>query len=510
MNDFDKGFEFSARHAVAVPAGMDAASWVNSVEAAIEELYSAMNSYDHYKNSKAAQDSLKGFLAEEWSFGTANVDAAVKRVDAKGIRLDSHDLGSADVAWGVDQYQLKFLTDPKNIARKLATTLRDSYNARPKRYADLSFDKWAAEKGFAGKTPDDLLYGDMGGLIPSDKLEAAKQYTLMRIERAKGRGLNEEVRRWMKVRDNLTDRIKTPEGVEGRPATNEEMRRKAVDVSNKKELDPADDGMTTSQLIAASDIVKQSLKAGGAAAALSAALAVAPEIYRAIDYLIAEGEIDDEHLKSIGTAACVGAANGFVSGSATAAITAAAAKGAFGGTVKAAAMGSRGANVIAALVVLTMEMCRNSYLAASGRIEPVEMASNMGQSVFSTVMMFGGATVATALTGGATFPVLIGSFVGGAVGSMAFKPVSSCVMKVCVDSGVTFFGLVEQDYEVPKRLLSRLGIKGTSIKTARIKTVGVSMTPRLSAPSVKTTGLHTADVVFFERGFVGVNKVAYS
>lgn len=52
------------------------------------------------------------------------------------------------MAWGADQYQLKFLTDPKNIARKLATTLRDSYNGRPKRYADLSFDEWAVEKGF--------------------------------------------------------------------------------------------------------------------------------------------------------------------------------------------------------------------------------------------------------------------------------------------------------------------------------------------------------------------------
>ena len=387
------------------------------------------------------------------------------------------------MAWGADQYQLKFLTDPKNIARKLATTLRDSYNGRPKRYANLSFDEWAVEKGFAGKTPDDLLYGDMGGLIPSDKLEAAKRYTLVRIERAKVRGLDEEVRRWTKARDNLTDRIEAPEGVEGRLATNEEMRRKAVDVSNRKKLDPADDGMTASQLIAASDIVKQSLKGGGTAAALSAALSVAPEIYRAIDCLIVEGEIDDEHLKSIGTAACAGAANGFVSGSATAAITAAAAKGAFGETVKAAAMGSRGANVIALLVVLTMETCRNSHLVASGQIEPVEMANNMGQSVFSTVMMLGGAAVATALTGGATFPVLIGSFVGGAAGSMAFKPVSSCV---------TFFGLVEQDYEVPKRLLSVLGIKGASIKTARVKTAAVSTAPRLSAPSVKTACLHTS------------------
>lgn len=173
-------------------------------------------------------------------------------------------------------------------------------------------------------------------------------------------------------------------------------------------------------------------------------------------------------------------------------------------------MGSRGANVIASLVVLTIETCRSSYLVASGQIEPVEMANNMGQSVFSTVMMLGGAAVATALTGGATFPVLIGSFVGGAAGSMAFKPVSSCVMKVCVDSGVTFFGLVEQDYEVPKRLLSVLGIKGASIKTARVKTAAVSTAARLSAPSVKTACLHTADVAFFERGLVGVNKVAYS
>lgn len=47
MSDFDKGYRFSASYAAAIPAGMDAAGWMNSVEAAIEELYSAMNSYDH-------------------------------------------------------------------------------------------------------------------------------------------------------------------------------------------------------------------------------------------------------------------------------------------------------------------------------------------------------------------------------------------------------------------------------------------------------------------------------
>ena len=195
MGDFDKGYKFLASHAAAIPVGMDARNWIDSVEAAIEELYSAMNSYDHYKSSKAAQESLKGFLAEEWAFGTANVDAAVKRVDAEGVRLDSHALGSADVAWGVDEYQLKFLTDPKNIARKLATTLRDAYADRAKRYADLSFEEWAAEKGFAGKDPDDLLYDGMKGLVPTDMLEGAREYAVKRIVRAESRGLDGEARR---------------------------------------------------------------------------------------------------------------------------------------------------------------------------------------------------------------------------------------------------------------------------------------------------------------------------
>lgn len=92
---------------------------------------------------------------------------------------------------------------------------------------------------------------------------------------------------------------------------------------------------------------------------------------------------------------------------------------------------------------------------------------------------------------------------------MAFKPVSSCVMRVCVDSGLTFFGVVEQDYEVPKRLLAKLGIKGASVKTARVRIADVAAAPRLAPVSPKTADLHTVNVAFMERGLVGINKVAY-
>ncbi len=509
MNDFDRGYEFVALNGLGVFFGTDSAKWINDVEGAIEELYSAMNSYDHYKNSARAQESLKGFLAEEWAFGTANIDAAVKRVTPKGSRLDSHDLGSADAAWGDDLYQLKFLTDPKNIARKLGTTLRDSYSSRAKKYQDLSFDEWAKAKGFEGKGPDDLLYADMRGLVPSDKLEAARQYATKRLESAKGRGLDAEVKRWSKVRENLTDRIEAKNGVEGRAATNAEMRDKAIKVSNKENLDPADDGLTAQQLVESKAILESSLKAGASAAAISAALKVAPEIYRAIDYLIQEGELDEEHLKAIGVAAADGGATGFVTGSATAAITAAAGKGLFGQTLKAAALSSKGANVIAALVVLTVETCRDSYMVASGKMKPSEMASGLGQSAFMTVCGLAGMAVATAITQGAVLPMLIGSFVGSAAGGFAFTASSSCVMRVCVNDGFTFFGLVEQDYEIPRQLLKRLGLKGAVVKEAKVKTARINE-PRLSLAKVKTASLHTTDIAFIERDLVGVNKVGYT
>lgn len=509
MSDFDRGYEFVLLNELGNYYGMDSARWINDVDAAIEELYSAMNSYDYYKNTAAAQESLKGFLAEEWAYGTAKIDAAVKRLSLEGRRLDSHDLGSADVRWSDELYQLKFLEDPKNIARKLATTLRDAYSSRAKRYQDLSFDEWTELKGFEGKSQDDLLYDGMKGLVPSDKLEEVKKYADKRMERARARGLGDEVERWSKVKDGLTDRVESADGVEGRSATNSEMREKAVRVSSGERLDPVEDGLTTNDLIEARAILGSALKAGATASAISAALKVAPEIYRAIDYLIQEGELDEEHLRSIGAAAADGAATGFVTGSATAAITAAAGKGVFGEGIKAAMMGSKGANVIAALVILTVETCRDSYLVASGRMRPIEMAGGLSQSLFMTVFGFVGLGVATIVAGEAAAPLLIGSFVGSAVGGFAFKAGGSCVMRLCAESGFTFFGLVEQDYEVPKPLLRKLGLKGADVKTARLMPA-VAKAPRLTGAKVEMTSLHTLGVAFVERDLVGVNKVAYT
>ena len=57
--------------------------------------------------------------------------------------------------------------------------------------------------------------------------------------------------------------------------------------------------MTASEVIQIQNVLQQSLKAGATAAAVSAALKVAPEIYRAIDQLIADGELDEDSIRAI-------------------------------------------------------------------------------------------------------------------------------------------------------------------------------------------------------------------
>ena len=336
MNEFEQGYAFAVKQGSATWGAAAASDYVHQVEGAIDELYRRMNAYDYYKATVPAQESLKGFIAEEWAAGTANVDAAVKGRQALAEVLKSTELGSVDVATlegGI--YQLKFYSDPSGTVKALGTTLREVYSAS-KASASMSFEEWAASKGLAGRLPADLLYEGQWGVVAADKLADCQTEAFKRLAKAKALGRPDEVARWQKVSDALTDRIETADGVSSRPLALEDARQKAIAVSSNKELSPEADGMTTAELVKVQNLMTQALKAGATAAAVSAVVKMVPEIYKAIDYLITEGELDEESLRAIGAATLDGGATGFVNGSATAAVTVAAGKGVFGQAIKAA------------------------------------------------------------------------------------------------------------------------------------------------------------------------------
>ena len=104
--------------------------------------------------------------------------------------------------------------------------------------------------------------------------------------------------------------------------------------------------------------------------------------------------------------------------------------------------------------------------------------------------------------------MLIGSAVGSTVGCLAFAPVKSCILQASTISGLTFFGLVEQDESLPPQLLKELGIKGARLKTAEYRTERHDA-PNVQTASAKLSGLHTLGVKQLSRDVIGVNKVGY-
>lgn len=510
MDDFEKGYRFAIERGGGLYAAEVGSEYVHEVEAAIAELYRRMNAYDYYKATKPAQESLKGFIAEEFAAGTANVDTAVKGSGERFAVLQSHGLGSVDVAstgGAGPTFQLKVYESPYQAVRALGTTLFDRYHGSSAA-SSMSFDEWAASVGRPGASPSDLLYEGQLGLVAGDKLDACKDEAFKLIAKSKALGKKSEVARWEKVADSLTDRVRGEGGIEGRSMTVADARQKAIDVSSGKALDPVDDHMTVSEVIQLQNVLQQSLRAGATAAAISAALRVAPEIYRAIDQLISEGEIDEDSIRAIGAATLDGSATGFLNGTAAAAITAMACKGAFGRTIMGAASKAMGPTVIGTFVVMTVEICRDAYLMARGEKSQRDFVNGVIQGSFMSAVTLAGAGIASIVTGGAALPMLIGSIVGSAAGGLAFAPVKSCVLKMASSSGFSFFGLVRQDYELPESTVRELGIKRASFKPAQFETADPEL-PKVHEMQTRHAYTHTIGISYNERGVVGINKIGY-
>lgn len=506
MDDFERGYEFTVQQGVAIHGSQVGLEYVEEVKAAIDELYRRMNSYDHYRTTRMAQESLKGFLAEECAAGTANINAAVRGSGERFSVLHSHDLGSVDVASVTNPnaaFQLKIYENPYQTVKALGTTLRDKYNTSGAA-AKMSFDDWAMSVGRAGADPSDLLYEGQFGLVGSDKLDACKAEAMKLAERNRALGKQAEATRWKKVANRLTDRVRGESGAESRPMTVDDMRQKAIDVSGGKKLDPASDHMTANDVVQLQNVLRQSLKAGATAAALSAALKVAPEIYRAIDQLISEGEIDEDSIKAIGAASLDGGVTGFVNGSATAAITAMACKGSLGKAIMSAASKTMGPAVIGTLVVMTVESCKDAYLVARGEKTQQELVGNLVQSTFTSAAMLLGAGIASVVCPGAALPMLVGSIVGSLAGGLAFSPAKSCYLKIASETGLPLFGLVPEDAQLDEATARNLGIKRATFKAARA-VVASPKAPVLPGPKLKIATAHTVSLSVNKAGLVSAS-----
>lgn len=453
-------------------------AYVEQVQKAISDLEKNINEHQ-YINQGIKQ--FKGYVAEEFTAGTYNIDAIASGSKDRAIVNHENSWGSVDIH-----------TTESNIevSSKVYKTAQDSAKQQ---YA------YDSETGKS-------KYFEQKRLVADDQKENASKYLDEQYENVDGR--TKEGRALKETRDNVTSQLKNDEGVQSKTFTKKDTEDIAKEAKeNKKGFKAKNHGVTANTAITEQYILKQSLKTGCTAAAVSFAIAITPKVLSALDYLIKAGEVDPDLLLN-GVSALGKGAEGFLSGFVTSELVI--------HLEKALADSQVFLNnpvIVGAMVSIVMSTIKDCIEVNRGHISNREMCNRLVDNVAITASyMIGakiGGTIVQALT--IEFPgvgFLLGSVIGCGIAA-AYNQGKKLALALCVDTGFTFFGLVEQDYTLPADVLREIGIEVFDYKKydySQFECDRIDI-PRFNLEHFEPDRF---DVVFLRRGVIGISKVGYT
>lgn len=495
----ERGWEFSSSIMGTNVATNLGSEYVNAVDNSINKLTKAIND-EAAKHGAMGIDQLQGFMAEQWAAETYNINATAAGLDVKKnfaevLVSERNEKNSVDIRLHTE----KGIIDYGSKSYK---------NAERSVKAQAEFDHTTNRGRYDGQMK----------LIPTDQKDegitiAERLYNKNKDERP------DVAASYKETKKTLTDRVDDNNGVTSEPSTrkhNDEIAKEA----QKGEFKAEEHGIDAASSIKTDYIVKQALKSGYTAAIITAVTQIAPEIYKALDYLIKNGELRLEDILRIGEKGISGTAEGFLRGSVSSSLCIVCKSGMLGEAFKVVSP-----EVLGTMVTLTMQTIKNSILVAAGRMTPQQMGTAFADSIIvSSGFLLGakigsgiGSKIIASKIGGAigqalglTAPVigyLIGSLVGTAF-SVVYNIGKKKFISFCVDTGFTCFGLVEQDYQLPEEFLNKMGINTIKLNRTPIHQTNIS-TARISQTTVNRQNYETIGFTMPRRGLIGVNKVGY-
>ena len=504
MTRFEEGYSFYVQQAGTQLAGYEATSYVNRVNSEIDKLVSDLNAF---KGFSTAPNILKGDIAEFWHSDTFNINAVANNSTNRAYVDRSHDFASADITSNFgEKFGLKYYKDAVSSAQQQSKSVFERFSEYKAQGGKDSLEKFLQDRGFTDNSVlNDPIYSGQVRIIPKEQLKDACDWLKRKIE-TESVNRPEQVNRYQETLDMLSDRIRDGEGTESVALSDSDAKALAAlaKEGNVTAEELAKLGISAEEIIKFEHIAQQAFKAGLSAAAISIVLKVAPEIYKAIDYLIKTGELDAEQFKRIGFAAIQGGSEGFIRGSVAAALTASCEAGLLGEACKNVAP-----EAIGMAVVLTMNTMKNALLVATGKMSRTELANQLIKELFiSTISYSLGVATQTIIE----IPVLgfmIGSFVGSIAGAFVYDISYNVLLSFCADTGFTMFGLVEQDYTMPKEVFEELGLDTLELDTLELDTLELD-TLELDTLELDSLELDKLDIVFLRRGVIGVSKIGYT
>lgn len=505
MDSFKKGYEFFRQNASAFVGAHAGNEFISSINKEILKLQSDINLFQGFQTNSSI---LKGDVAEFWHSGTHNIDAVVKGKSIRTTVDRSHAFASADVTDNNGTaYGLKYYQTGSHSAKAQSESVFDRYaqykaNALKADRAYQSLEEFMLERGYDDvQLLNDPVYSGQVRVIPTDQMDEAINWLERKI--AKENVIRpDQVQRYEDTLNMLKDKIETSEGTKSIPLSREESELLAQ-LAKKGEFDANDHGLTTEELVKYKYVMEQAFKAGLTAATISFVLKAAPEIYKAIDYLIKTGELDEQQFRKIGFAALKGGSEGFTRGTISAALTTACMAGVWGESLK-----SINPAVIGVVTVIVLDVMKNSFFVANGKMTNGELIDNLmrGMYVSSCSLIVGGIT--QSLIAIPVFGFMLGSFIGSSIGSFAYTASYKTYISFCINSGFTMFGIVDQDYQMPKELLNEIGLSTFEYEQTQLELFENS-TFEVDTFEFDQFTYETLAITILRRGVIGVNQIGY-
>jgi hypothetical protein len=440
-------------------------AYVQRIKDEIDKLQSAVVEAG---DNEQAVSHAQGFVAEEWSAATHRIDAVVHGQDPTAEALHETVDHGADIAFGpgrLGPVQVKFYGDPDATAHAVA----------------------------------DPGYGSMERLIPADQLPEVRARLLELADFHDGSAplIAENYRAAAAL---VTDHLDFADA-QSAPLTRAESEGLVHDARDDHALNLDELGLTPDQLLDLSVGLDQALAAGADAAAVSLGLQLAAVVGDAIKRALDRGTLTLDDLAELtagrGGAVSKSAAAGTIAG----ALTLAAQSGALGDAAELVAP-----EAISAVVVLSINAAIASYQAAVGQTTWNEAGYRMTKMGAVLAGGYAGAAMASTIP----VPVVaqaVGFFIGATAVRVSIVGFEKVALEDAVETGRTYWGLIDQDYSIPEAVLIRQGLKTGRLKAAPLKGVGLKTT------DVKSVDLKPADVKsaprYLSRKAVGPRKVGY-
>lgn len=459
MSDaFEQGAKYVAENMGAAFGGQKAQRWL-SLEPLIKELSETVLA------SQADPAQLQGNAAETWHSGTLNYSARIHHSTGGSFTPKSHGYGSVDIQAGKNLYGSKYY---KTAIKSANAQSKSHYEYYIERKADAlrhekdyeSLEEFLEKRNIKKENMHKSMYDGQLKLIPKDQLDSAKDHLFKKIHKEIANGNTEQANRYQETYDTLVDTINDGKGNSSVGLTREDAQKLVQAVRDGK-LDKEvlrECGIDLNELVSAQDILHEAFKAGISAAVISFVIGIAPTIMNGVSMLIREGEIDPDLFAEMGYKGLSSVSKGFINGSISAALVACCQSGKLG-----TALIDADASMITTAVVLMVGTIESGIRFATGKITKAQMADEIARLHITTAFSVGGGLAAsvwfTEIPPLAVAAYMLGSFIGGIVGSFVYNFGRNVFMSFCIESGCTFFGVVDQNYELPQEIIDAIGIE---------------------------------------------------